>query len=88
MGRVGHPEKEAQHRLAMGRYTERAMSIHPTIRFRVAPGRVAIQASQPFGNNALGFLLLVPDWATRFDHHLVGAHHPTSRALPQERLEK
>jgi hypothetical protein len=52
------------------------MAVDPTSSFGLAPRGLFIDAAQTFGNNALIFLFLVPDWPLGFVHHLVCTDNP------------
>ena len=55
--------------------TKAAMAIDPTIGIGFAPGGLAIDASNSFGDNAFFFLFFVPDWAFGLVHHFIGTDH-------------
>ena len=52
------------------------MTIHPAGSLGLAPGGRFVDATQPFGNNALILLFLVPDRTFGAIHHLVRADNP------------
>ena len=55
---------------------KRSMAVHPAGSLGFAPGGLFIKATQPFGNNALILLFLVPDRPLGPVHHLVRANNP------------
>ena len=57
----------------MGCKGKRTMSVHPTIGFGFTPGGLTINAREPFGDDALSLLFLMPKRAFGSVHHLVGA---------------
>ena len=78
----------------MRRQAQSAVFLDPAIGTRGAPGRLAIQPMQAGRNNALLFLLLVPDRSFGLDHHFVGTDDSNgldgivSPRLLQERTEQ
>jgi hypothetical protein len=84
---IGHPLKDTHYGDPMGGEAKGAMAIDPAIGLGLAPGSLFVEASSSFGDKALLFLLLVPDGAFRFDHHLVGTDFLHGRFL-EEIFEK
>jgi hypothetical protein len=76
VGAVAHPYKAAQAPDACGRSGKTIHDRIPNRQPGFTPGGLFVDAAQPFGNNALILLFLVPDRTLGFVHHLVGADNP------------
>ena len=63
------------------------MAVHPAVGVGFAPGGLAINATEPFWNNALFLLLLMPNWPLGLVHHFIGTDDFIT-AQVQETVEK
>ncbi len=63
------------------------MAIYPPVGIGFAPAGLFINAAQLFGNDALIFLLFMPDRPFGLIHHFISADHPIA-AQAQEIAER
>jgi hypothetical protein len=63
------------------------MSLHPPVTVTFAPRRLLVQSMQSVWDDALRFVLGVPDRPTSLIHHLIASDDVT-RGAREERFEK
>ena len=67
--------------------TKAAMAIYPAISVGLAPGGLFVDATQVLWDDALIFLLFMPDRPFGLIHHFISADHPIA-AQVQEIAER